>query len=650
MFNARLEKFHLQVVWVCSLACILIGLIGLIGWGFNLPSLLRVIPNSSPISFNAVISFLCSGPMMLYLCSHFQTTTLLPRLFGLFLLLYNLTIFIQIEIGSAFQIDTFVAHYLFSNPLKQSSAIASLGALIFTGTAFLLLPTKRFYKWNVFIYLLTSVFVILIGSLGFLSFFVPIQATFSIFQKSTPITFLAATGFHFLGIGLISMASYVMFRQRLFIHGLYPIITFIGLFIFTTLVTYGFYADSVHTENLVSRSSDLWNRPFVFVLEISGITISIAAGLLVHFIERLRLRAEQLYESDEKFRFFVFATNDWIWEIDLAGNITFSNDSVKAIFDDPDFDPTKANYFDLMTAEEQGKARKEFQDLVAKRQGWSLTKRRWKNKTGIDVWLESCANPVLDSAGKLIKYRGAEHDITQQIATDKLKNEFIAMVSHELRTPLTSISGAIALLGQIVDSSTDKGKQLIAIAKSNCERLTHIVSDILDIEKIEAGKITLNIEPINVKKLIEEVISDNMVYARKWGKELVFEGCDDELTIRADNLRVKQVFSNLISNAAKFSYPNSQITIAVYSNHNSVSFSVKDSGPGIPEEIRAHLFEKFVRAPTTDKSGVTGTGLGLNITRSYIALLGGKISLVTKKNVGTTFTFDLPKYDERSNP
>jgi PAS domain S-box-containing protein len=238
---------------------------------------------------------------------------------------------------------------------------------------------------------------------------------------------------------------------------------------------------------------------------------------------------------------------------------------------------------------------------------------------------------------------GIFEDISEDKRVERMKDEFISTVSHELRTPLTSIRGSLGLLsGKARDQLPDKVSSMLDIANRNTERLLLLIDDILDISKIEAGKMELRIERIEVMPFLENVLEVNHAYGREHQVEFRIFHRQDGLFLHGDRHRLMQVFSNLLSNAAKFSRKGSVVDIAVYKKNAVVRFEVLDCGCGIPEKFHPHVFEKFAQHDSSDTRRAGGTGLGLSITRAIVERHGGEIGFVSRQGEGTTFYIELP--------
>jgi signal transduction histidine kinase len=237
-------------------------------------------------------------------------------------------------------------------------------------------------------------------------------------------------------------------------------------------------------------------------------------------------------------------------------------------------------------------------------------------------------------------------DITKRKYHERLKGEFVATVSHELRTPMTSIAGSLGLLmGGAAGQLPDPAKRLLGIAHSNSQRLVRLINDILDIEKIESGKLTLFSEPMPMDELVNESMKLNQGFADRYKVRLVATGLASEVRVNADRKRLLQVMTNLISNAAKFSPADGSVDIEMRQvNDRIVVISVGDRGKGIPEDFRNRIFGRFAQADSADTRAKGGTGLGLAICKRLIEMMDGTIGFSDRPGGGTSFWFELPMH------
>ncbi len=239
---------------------------------------------------------------------------------------------------------------------------------------------------------------------------------------------------------------------------------------------------------------------------------------------------------------------------------------------------------------------------------------------------------------------GITRDVTAFKEVERLKNDFIAMISHELRTPLTSIHASLALLSSgVVCDLPPQTENMMKIAYKNSERLVRLVNEILDIEKIEAGMMYPQIEPIPVASFLAQAIEENSAYGKKHGVKFLLGDIPEDCTLLADTNRLMQVLANLLSNAAKFSKRGGKVIVAATQMKNEiVRLEVSDDGMGIPDKFRNQIFEKFSQGDASITRSQEGTGLGLNISKKLVEAMGGEIGFQSKFGKGTTFYINFP--------
>ncbi len=236
------------------------------------------------------------------------------------------------------------------------------------------------------------------------------------------------------------------------------------------------------------------------------------------------------------------------------------------------------------------------------------------------------------------------NDISARLEDESRKSEFISMVSHELRSPLTSIKGSMGLLlSKAAGDIPEKALALLEIAHRNADRLVLIINDILDLEKISAGQMEFDLQDVDLSELVEETNRANAMLRQRFALDIRLEGTDRPLHLQTDPNRVIQVLTNFLSNACKFSQPNSRIDIKVDDLGSDIRVAVRDEGPGIPAKDQHKIFERFADLENSDRTAKGGTGLGLSICKAIIEGLGGTIGFESQEGVGTTFFFILPK-------
>jgi GAF domain-containing protein len=238
-------------------------------------------------------------------------------------------------------------------------------------------------------------------------------------------------------------------------------------------------------------------------------------------------------------------------------------------------------------------------------------------------------------------------DITHEVEVDRLKSEFVATVSHELRTPMTSIRGYVdILLMGAAGALNENQSHFLSIVKNNTERLNILVNDLLDISRIEAGRVTLSPQPLDLRDVAEDVLADMLRHSQEEDKPMAFSlnAAKDLPRVRGDSERVRQILGNLVDNAYHYTPENGQVTVHLHSvNGSEVQVDVEDSGVGISKEDQARIFDRFYRGEDPLVLATPGTGLGLAIVRQLVEMHGGRIWLESGgEGQGSTFSFTLP--------
>ena len=241
-------------------------------------------------------------------------------------------------------------------------------------------------------------------------------------------------------------------------------------------------------------------------------------------------------------------------------------------------------------------------------------------------------------------FTGVVRDISDRKQAQRAKSEFVSVVSHELRTPLTSINGALGLIksGNIGDLP-DQLSLMLDIAHNNCARLIRLINDILDVEKIESGKMDFKMALVDLAGLIDEAVDANRTYGREQNVELIVMQSVRNAPVYGDFHRLMQVMANLISNAVKFSPAGGEVRVGLVRMPNRFRISVSDDGPGIDPEFGERIFQKFSQADSSSTREESGTGLGLAISKAIVNQHFGTIGFESVPGSGSIFYFDLPE-------
>ena len=394
-------------------------------------------------------------------------------------------------------------------------------------------------------------------------------------------------------------------------------------------------------------------------------------------ITKIKEAEEAIRVSEERLSLVLEASNTGIWDFDVLNKIAYFSPRWKTIlgYRDDEIKNSSEEWEKRLHPNEKQQVMQKFDDYMAHPEGQFTLEYRLKHKNGSYIWVSDRSAALVDEQGRTYRMLGSIADITERKQAekalreaydnlemkvtertrelkeanerlkelDRLKSMFLASMSHELRTPLNSIIGftGLLLMGMAGELNQEQKKQL-GLVKNSAKHLLNLINDILDISKIEAGKIDLDITRFNIKQFVDEVIEE--ASSLLVGKPIRLEAnVNDRLEITSDKRRVKQILINLVSNAIKFTERGLvQITVKDASAER-VEISVSDTGIGIKEEGLKEIFQPFRQLDMSSSKKYEGTGLGLNLCLRLTKLLGGTISATSVFGKGSVFTFTLLK-------
>ncbi len=363
--------------------------------------------------------------------------------------------------------------------------------------------------------------------------------------------------------------------------------------------------------------------------------------------QRVRAQTADLRRMARQTRTLISSVGDGVYGVDARGRITFLNPSAARVLGYDARDLLGQNAHAQLHAPMRDGTPYPVETCYiteAIRDGHTALAEEdvYLRADGSSFPVEITASPVIDedaeqAVGAVVVFR----DVTQRREVDRLKNEFISVVSHELRTPLTSIRGTLGLLaGGALGQLDPRARAMAESALESSERLTRLINDILDLERIESGTSELALGTHDAAALIAASASEMRAMADGMGIRLL-EGPTAGRVV-ADRDRVVQTLTNLIGNALKFSEPGSEVCVTARDRGREVVFSVIDSGRGIPEDKLVSIFERFEQVDSSDARQKGGTGLGLAISRGIVERHGGRIWAESTPGEGTTVSFTLP--------
>ena len=391
--------------------------------------------------------------------------------------------------------------------------------------------------------------------------------------------------------------------------------------------------------------------------EVHGLTYYL--GIQSDITERKKAEEQIRYQAN-----LLENVNDAIIAADLNYRITSWNKAAEKMYGYKAEEVIGKEISEVVKVEFPGLTREQVRQILQEKGFWQGEAIHY-NRFGEKIYVSSSLSIIRDINGNPIGTVGINRDITEQKKAEeklklyaeqleianaqlqelnKLKSEFLANTSHELRTPLNSIIGFLNLIKEGLYESKEEMMQFVDNALMSARHLLNIINDILDIAKIEAGKLELTIEDVEVSELLQEVWTLSHVQAEQKKLEYRIIYPEKPIFIRGDRNRLKQILLNLIGNSIKFTHKGGvTVKAEVFEEKGHCQFSVIDTGIGISKEKQAKLFQKFVQADGTTTRKYGGTGLGLAITKSLVEMMGGVIELFSEgEGKGTTVTFTIP--------
>ncbi|MFZ6686391.1 PAS domain-containing sensor histidine kinase [Undibacterium sp. SXout11W] len=408
-----------------------------------------------------------------------------------------------------------------------------------------------------------------------------------------------------------------------------------------------------HTENIVQRDDGPHNYLAIRspLFDHHGDVIG-TCGVGMDITQKMRLEQEMaqalasLKISEERWEFAMEGSGDGVWDWDIpAEKCIYSKQWKKMLgHEDSEISDSIKEWSERIHPEDEVEL---MAAVEANFQGMTTSfshEYRFRCKDGSYIWIHDRAMVVKrDHNGRPVRMVGTHTNISDRKNIEQLKAEFVSTVSHELRTPVTSIRGALGLLeSELLGKLPDQALNLIKVAHRNSQRLIVLLNDILDMEKLMSGKMLMDIHTVNLSEIIEQAIDENKDFAGTFNVGLKFSPLSAASLVKGDSERIKQVLTNLLSNAAKFSHGGDMATIRLAKEKNCYKVAVIDTGEGIPEHFQSHVFEAFAQANSSNTRQQGGTGLGLNISKKLIQQMQGNIGFESTFGKGSTFWFTLP--------
>ncbi len=376
-----------------------------------------------------------------------------------------------------------------------------------------------------------------------------------------------------------------------------------------------------------------------------GVEAELSRANMIKMQEIVTQSESNLRIKSERLALATKAGNIGVWDYDVVGGVLNWDERMFSLYgvERNQFPGCYEAWSHALHPEDKVQAEKDLSDALSGikpfdcefRVIWSDNKVRF---------IKANATVIRDKQGNALRMTGINQDITERKEIERLKSEFISTISHELRTPLTSIRGALGLIiGKAAENLPEQFQKMLALANRNAERLTLLINDILDLERIESDLLIFEFKEIDIVAVATRSLEDNAGYSAKHNVKLAFHSKIKNGIVWGDENRLLQVFANLISNAIKFSPKGETVVINIEHIDSTFRVSVSDAGNGIPDDFRHRIFQRFAQADSSDSRAKGGTGLGLNITHAIIKRHGGTIDYTSELGRGTQFYFELPE-------
>ncbi len=382
-------------------------------------------------------------------------------------------------------------------------------------------------------------------------------------------------------------------------------------------------------------------------------------GLVAQDITRRRQAEDRLRRSEERFRTVLDASAAIIWNTNAAGEFEWPQARWTA-FTGQSFEQLRGRgWLDAVHPDDRARTAETWRDITPTRSRLEM-EHRLRRADGEWRYMEVRAVPILEADGTLREWIGTHTDVTERTlaeqqlaaakeqaeAANRAKSQFLANMSHELRTPLSAVIGYTEMLSEeLEDLGQDQLLPDVAKIEANARHLLSLINDVLDLSKIEAGRMTVAAEAFAVGSLVDDVVAATTSLVERKENRLVVDLGDGVGSMNTDQVKVRQCLLNLVSNAAKFTEKGT-ITLAMRREREGgrdwLRFAVTDTGIGMTEEQLGRLFQRFSQADESTTRQFGGTGLGLALTRAFCRMMGGEVMVTSRQGEGSTFTIRLP--------
>ncbi|MBI2037574.1 MAG: PAS domain-containing sensor histidine kinase [Candidatus Magasanikbacteria bacterium] len=655
--SSQLTQIAKNISEALAITVFLIGVLVLIGWQFNIEILKSVSRDFVTMKSNTALSLVFLGISLWSLqekraqsrTSYIGWVSAVAAMFvgGITILEY----IIKVNLG----IDKFLfqeSSSAFLTIYPGRMALNTAFSFVFLGVSLLYLNIKT--KRGLYLSIVPAILVMLAATLVIIGYFFDVSEFYLGNISYTPMALHTAISFFLISFGIL-FAHPEGNLTRVFVSSSLAGSTVRRLLPMAFVVPVIFGLLEELSDHYDFFSVDFGRSVTAFVSIIVLAALIWLNAILMEKKEEARSRAEEKLEKEkqisqslskdlEKFKLAADTVADHVIITDANGIILYANKAVEII---------TGYKIEEVVGKKAGQvwgghmSKKFYENL------WHKIKKEKKlfvgeltnyKKDGTPYIAEVRISPILYDGGVVHFFVGIERDVTKIRELDKMRAEFISLASHQLRTPLTAIKWYVEILLKTKREHQEDG-YLRQVYASN-ERMIKLVNDLLDVSHIESGKkfsvILKIVDLVPVVKDVVEMISVSLRSRQNKGEINLDSGFPKELKLDIDEIKIRQVFQNLIDNAVNYSLDKFKIIVGYKQEGDMAIFYVKDHGLGIPKNQQSRVFEKFFRADNTTAVNTTGTGLGLYIAKAIVERHGGKIWFESEERVGTTFYFSLP--------
>lgn len=365
----------------------------------------------------------------------------------------------------------------------------------------------------------------------------------------------------------------------------------------------------------------------------------------VQDVTEQRAAAEALRKSEHRFHLAALASSEALREWNIETDALWLNESFTALFGHSVAHPTVKFWKNLIHANDLERVDRSLQQVFASSVSLWSEEYRLRRADGTYAWVFDRGFIERDVESRPLRMIASLMDITHRKEAERLKSDFVSFVSHQLRTPLAGMNWMLELAAEC-EGLPPAAHEHISDARESAARLVSLVNDLLDIARLEAGRIVVTPEPVRLADATQSVLTELERLIAAKGLQVSVDA-DHAPAVLADPQLVRQAVLNLISNAIKYNNPGGRLDIRIAAQNDALEWSVRDTGMGIPRAAQSRLFEKFFRADNAVAQEVEGTGLGLHLVRLIIEQAGGRVWCESEPGAGALFAFTLPMAQQR---